>query len=140
MNHQGEDALSHVIRYDVDMPNRRVRFPFYSDKMIKYIEDKDINQEEIINALGENVYGDEDFSIFKCPKCGRIYLIDYEVDTIFTDAKNLLVMKHANNFLCVTCQYDFREEIIIGDKADDYFKVTWGEMNSSDWRWIVIQS
>ena len=33
--------------------------------------------------------GDEDFALCKCPHCGRIYLIEYEVDTIYLDPIDL---------------------------------------------------
>ena len=30
--------------------------------------------------------GDEDFAVFGCPYCHNVYLMEYEVDTVFIDA------------------------------------------------------
>jgi hypothetical protein len=43
-----------------------------------------INYDEVFRRGGHNV-GDEDFALFKCPNCGRIYLLEYEVDTVYLD-------------------------------------------------------
>ncbi|AOR61159.1 hypothetical protein [Pectobacterium parmentieri] len=104
--------------------------------MIEYFNDSCIDEDKIICALGRHSYGDEDFSIFKCPSCNKIYLIDYEVDTIFPDSSNLLIMSNGTNFRCVCCNYDFQGKIIIGDKADKCFKASIDEVKESGWKWI----
>lgn len=104
--------------------------------MVEYFKDSNIDEEKVRYYLGEHSYGDEDFSIFKCPSCNKIYLIDYEVDTIFSESSDLLVMRNGTNFRCVCCNYDFHGKIIIGDKADKCFKVSVDEVNESDWKWI----
>jgi hypothetical protein len=37
-----------------------------------------LDYEEIFARGGRNP-GDEDFALFKCPSCGQVYLLDYEV-------------------------------------------------------------
>lgn len=105
--------------------------------MNRYIDEKDINEVKIKHAIGNASYGDEDFAIFKCPQCNKIYLIDYEVDTIYLSAKNIQLMTSASNFSCIKCGYSFAGKIIIGNKADDIFKVTNTEIIKDDWAWII---
>lgn len=106
-------------------------------EMTRYIAENDIDYGKIINHLNEYVYGDEDFALFKCPQCYKIYLIDYEVETIFTSAKNLHLMANGSDFSCVKCGYSFIKKIIIGDKADAKFKVTQDEIKDDEWVWIL---
>jgi hypothetical protein len=34
-------------------------------------------------------HGDEDFAFFRCPHCRRVYLLEYEVDTVYLDPADL---------------------------------------------------
>jgi hypothetical protein len=49
-----------------------------------------IDYDEVFRRGGRNL-GDEDFALFKCPACGRIYLLEYEVDTAYLDPDDLSV-------------------------------------------------
>ena len=101
-----------------------------------------IDYDEVFRRGGRNL-GDEDFALFKCPSCGHIYLIDYEVDTVYLDAGDLSKRSDADpgSLRCVECGYEFRpDEPIIGPKADKKFWVTWGELSASPWSWITRPS
>jgi len=56
--------------------------------MSQFINETDIDFREVIRRGGANG-GDEDFAFVRCPTCGYIYLIDYEIDTAFVDAADL---------------------------------------------------
>jgi hypothetical protein len=92
---------------------------------------------------GADTYGDEDFALFKCPACGHVYLIDYEIEMIYPDPDDLsrrVAARITGAFDCVTCGNPFRGgEAIIGPKADPKFCVTWPELARSGWSWIARQ-
>lgn len=107
--------------------------------MTEFVPESAIDYGEVFRRGGQNL-GDEDFALFKCPSCGRIYLIDYEVDTIYLEADDLSKRSDAplGQLRCVECGYEFRrEEPIIGPKADPKFCVKWSELTASPWSWIV---
>lgn len=105
--------------------------------MSGYVNETDIDDGKIIRALGLASYGDEDFAVFKCPECHRIYLIDYEVESIFIDPDNIQAIRSGGGFTCESCGYRFDRRIIIGDKADDQFRVTIQALKTSEWCWIL---
>ncbi|EOC1428949.1 hypothetical protein NNQ28_01085 [Cronobacter dublinensis] len=105
--------------------------------MKKYIEENDIDELKVKAATGNYSYGDEDFALFKCPSCNKIYLIDYEVGTIYLSAKDLGVLTNESVFKCVNCGYSFDGKIIIGDKADEIFKVAENELVNDEWSWVM---
>ncbi|GKX60224.1 hypothetical protein [Leminorella grimontii] len=105
--------------------------------MKKYIEENDIDYEKVVNCLKGSTYGDEDFALFKCPHCNKIYLIDYEVETIFPSANDLHLMANGTDFSCVKCGYSFIGKIIVGDRAYKIFKVTQDEIKDDDWEWVL---
>ena len=98
-----------------------------------------LNYGEIIGRGGRNC-GDEDFALCKCPHCGRIYLIDYEVDTIYLDANDLRRRESLfsiTSFQCETCINPFPDGSWIGPEAPIEMQVTWKELASSPWNWIT---
>src|SRR5687768_18512016 len=72
--------------------------------MADLVPESAIDYDEIFRRGGRN-HGDEDFALFKCPSCGRIYLLEYEVDTAYLDPDDL--SRRANvvedSFDCVGC-------------------------------------
>jgi hypothetical protein len=52
--------------------------------MSDFVPEGAIDYGEVFRRGGHN-FGDEDFALFKCPSCGRIYLLEYEVDTVYLD-------------------------------------------------------
>lgn len=104
-----------------------------------YVPESALNYDEIFQRGGRNL-GDEDFDLFKCPNCGHIYLIEYEVDTVYLDATDLSQRAPVYNssFPCVSCGQEVPEdEPWIGPKASPRFQVTWDELEASDWIWAV---
>ncbi|MDD2047197.1 hypothetical protein [Pseudomonas putida] len=105
--------------------------------MAQYITTFEIDHIKILASPMYESYGDEDFDIFNCPICKKIYLIDYEVDSIFLDPENLSEIFNGDVFLCSFCGFDFTGEVIIGAAADEKYKVTLEHLMQSDWKWIL---
>jgi predicted RNA-binding Zn-ribbon protein involved in translation (DUF1610 family) len=98
-----------------------------------------IDYDEVFRRGGRNL-GDEDFALFKCPYCGRIYLLEYEVDTAYLDPDDLSVRANVFNdsFDCLDCGNRIPDdEPWIGPKARPEFGVIWPELKSSRWSWVT---
>ena len=94
-----------------------------------------IDYDEVFRRGGRNV-SDEDFALFKCPSCRRIYLLEYEVDTAYLDPDDLSRRAPVfdGSFDCVECGHRIPEdEPWIGPKAHPKFGVTWSELEASRW-------
>jgi hypothetical protein len=52
------------------------------------VPEEALDYAEILRRGGTNC-GDEDFALCKCPRCGRIYFIEYEGDTTYLDPDDL---------------------------------------------------
>jgi len=94
--------------------------------MHKLVPETAIDYDEVLRRGGENC-GDEDFALFKCPYCARVYLLEYEVDTVYLDANDL--SRRANvasePFPCVACNRLVpRDEPWAGPNASIRFGVT----------------
>lgn len=108
--------------------------------MFDSVPETAINYDEVFRRGGRNV-GDEDFALFKCPRCGQIYLMEYEVDTVYLDPHDLSRRAPVFNtsFNCVACGQEVpSDEPWIGPKAAPRFQVTWAELEASDWHWAVF--
>jgi DNA-directed RNA polymerase subunit RPC12/RpoP len=111
-------------------------------------EDTDIVPEgvldygEILRRGGAN-FGDEDFALFKCPDCGNVYLLEYEVDTVDTVYLNPLDLSQRvpvsdRSFKCVRCGREVPDDSPwIGRRQDRRFAVAWKDLAASDWKWIT---
>ena len=70
------------------------------------VPEEALDYDEILRRGGANC-GDEDFALCKCPHCGRIYLIEYEVDTIYLDPEDLGrrvgININVSSFVCEGC-------------------------------------
>src|SRR5882724_7879851 len=107
--------------------------------MTDFVPETAIDYDEVIRRGGRNL-GDEDFALFKCPACGRIYLLEYEVDTAYLDPEDLSRRADVveGSFDCVECRRRIPDdEPWIGPKADSKFAVTWPELEASRWAWIA---
>jgi hypothetical protein len=103
-----------------------------------------IDYYEILRRGGANC-GDEDFALCKCPRCARVYLIEYEVDTLYLDPVDLRLRTAINigvsEFRCQTCGQDFPSGTPwIGPKAPELMQVTWEDLAGSPWRWITART
>ncbi len=74
--------------------------------MSKYLREQDIDAAPIYARGGANC-GDENFWVFKCPHCSRVYLGDFEVDTVYLDPADLSRRLDATDpdfaFACEDC-------------------------------------
>jgi hypothetical protein len=105
--------------------------------MSHYVPEEALDQKEIERRGGSNL-GDEDFALFKCPHCHSIYLMDYEVDTVYLDPHDLNQRVSAfDGFTCAACNEPVPEGRWVGPHVEDRFRVTWGELLSSHWSWVV---
>ena len=103
------------------------------------VPEEAIDYDEVFRRGGRNL-GDEDFALFKCPNCGRIYLLEYEVDTVYLDPTDLSrrLPVDPESFDCVSCGLRVPDdEPWTGPGASPRFGVTWGELIQSDWRWVA---
>ena len=110
--------------------------------MTDLVPETAINYDEVFRRGGRNV-GDEDFALFKCPSCGRIYLLEYEADTTYLDPDDLSRRANGvtNSFDCIGCGRAIPDnEPWIGPKAHPKFGVTWAELEASRWSWIAQRS
>jgi hypothetical protein len=103
-----------------------------------------IDYDEIFRRGGRNC-GDEHFALMKCPHCGMIYLVEYEVDTLYPDPTDLnrrvAINIGATAQACVSCGGGFPTKgSWIGPRAPAEMQVTWEELRKSPWRWVTTQS
>src|SRR5262245_28816360 len=101
------------------------------------VPEEALDYDEILRRGGAN-FGDENFALRKCPHCGRVYLIEYEVDTLYLDAGNLerrvALPIDDSAFSCPRCGGTFPATAWIGPKASETMQVTWQDLAASPWR------
>ena len=108
------------------------------------VSETDIDYREILKRGGANG-GDEDYALFRCPTCGRVYLIDYEVDTVFLDAddlaKRISIPGSDDSFPCVSCGRPLDSQSIwkaLRTEDDTaHWRVTRDGLRFSPWAWVV---
>jgi hypothetical protein len=102
-----------------------------------------LDYDEILRRGGANC-GDEDFALCKCPHCGRIYLIEYEVDTIYLDpvdlGRRVGIDINVSAFVCEGCGSMWPPGAWIGPKAPAAMQVGWAELAASPYRWITTRT
>jgi glyoxylase I family protein len=105
-----------------------------------YVPEDAIDHAAIFARGGAN-HGDEDFALFKCPDCGQVYLLEYEVDTVYLDATDLSkrVPVSSSSFRCVACRRDVARGAWAGPRVEERFRVTWAELDASGWRWAAAK-
>ena len=99
-----------------------------------------LDYDEILRRGGANC-GDEDFALCKCPHCGHLYLIEYEVGTLYLDPSDLNRRFEINIgvavFNCEYCGAEFpNQSAWIGSEAPAEMQVTWQNLAASEWRWV----
>jgi hypothetical protein len=104
----------------------------------EFVPEEALDREKILRRGGANL-GDEDFELFKCPRCGRVYLLENEVDTVYLDPADLSRRADVVNasFTCVGCGQAFPGAAWVGPNAGDEYKVTWGLLQASGWSWVA---
>src|SRR5262245_53197063 len=82
----------------------------------------------------------EDFELFACPNCRRVYLYESEIGTIFVDGTDLC--RRASDFerfQCVECNHESGiSEPPFGPRTQNS-PVTWDELESSAWTWVATR-
>jgi len=105
-----------------------------------YVPESAIDHDAVIRRGGANL-GDEDFALFKCPSCSSVYLLEYEVETVYLDgadlSKRLDATGQSFQFSCTACGVNVPDGIWIGPKAEARFKVTWQDLKRSSWAWVA---
>jgi len=108
--------------------------------MSHFVPETAIDHDAVIRRGGRNL-GDEDFALFKCPGCRAVYLLEYEVDTVYLDGTDLSkrfdATDSAQEFVCLGCNTAVPNGAWAGPKADDTFRVTWQELKASSWAWVA---
>lgn len=104
--------------------------------------DKSVTEQEIdyheIWKRGGREHGDEDFALFRCPRCNHIYLVDYETDTLFLNPNDLHERIQINyGFRCLECGQELPSGPWWGPEAMEITKVPWELLESSQWRWVA---
>ncbi len=104
----------------------------------EFVPEQALDTQEVRRRGGANL-GDEDFALFKCPRCNRVYLLEHEVDTVYLDPADLSRRADVVNasFACVGCGQKFPDAAWAGPNAADEYKVTWGLLQASGWSWVA---
>ena len=97
-----------------------------------------IDTEEIFSRGGRN-FGDEDFSLFKCPNCWQVYLIDQSADVVYVNPKDVNARVPAERLTarCVGCDSPITEAPLTGDAAPEAVRVTWDQLRATKWAWVA---
>lgn len=110
--------------------------------MGELVPEEVIDYAEVFHRGGANC-GDEDFAFFRCPHCRRVYLLEYEVDTVYLDPNDLSrrVPGYDGGFTCVRCEQLIPDDAgaWIGKKASPEFGATWADLDGSGWEWAISQ-
>ena len=104
-----------------------------------FVSEGAIDYAEILRRGGQNL-GDEDFAFFKCPSCGRVYLLESEVGTVYLDPRDLarrFELLVESTFTCEACSGIVPREGWAGPRAKPEFMVTWAQFEASDWAWAA---
>ncbi len=108
------------------------------DEGPQFVPESAINYDEIFRRGGRNL-GDEDFTFQKCPRCGQVFLLEYEVGTFYLDHADL-TRRAEDSDTCPACQRPWPE--YPGNRPlfrnPEYF-VTWDELDQSGWAWAVAR-
>lgn len=111
--------------------------------MSYYVPETAIDYRAVFDRGGANL-GDEDFALFKCPACKQVYLLEYEVDTVYIDGSDLSkredVTDWNHTFRCVNCRREVPRAPWAGPRVEERFLVTWKELEESAWSWVATPS
>jgi hypothetical protein len=105
----------------------------------RLVPEEAIDYTEVYRRGGAN-HGDEDFAFFRCPHCRRVYLLEYEVDTVYLDPADLSrrVPVYNDGFICIGCGEQVPgNEAWVGEAARPEFGATWGDLTGSGWEWAL---
>ena len=105
-----------------------------------FAREEHLDYGEIYRRGGENL-GGEDFALFKCPFCDCVYLMDYEVPTVYFDGLDLSRRADPTpSFHCVGCGQRLPDDKAwVGENPAPKFRVSWELLAGSDWAWTVAR-
>lgn len=107
------------------------------------VPEEALDYAEIFRRGGANC-GDEDFALFQCPHCCCIYLVEYEVDTLYLDARDLrrriAVNLGVETIACEPCGQPLPLAPWVGPDAPASMQVSWPNLARSPWRWITART
>ena len=103
-----------------------------------FVIEEALDYDEIHRRGGENCSNDE-FALFKCPRCSKIYLLEREVDTVYLEPEDLTrrAPVGSQSFACVGCGEAVPRGWWAGPRVESRFRVTWGELRASGWAWAA---
>ena len=103
-----------------------------------FVPEGALDHEAIFEREGSN-RGNEQFAVFKCPRCDHIYLLEYEVHTVYLDPTNLAkrVPIGSGTFECTRCGHEVPRGDWAGPLVESRFQVTWDELLDSEWAWVA---
>ena len=106
--------------------------------MSDFVPESEIDYDEVYRRGGRNC-GDEDFAVFRCPFCDHVYMMEYEVDTVYLDGRDLTkrLAVFNSSFDCLSCSRYIPVGAWVGPRAEERFQVTWEQLARSDWAWCV---
>ena len=102
-----------------------------------FVPDYAIDYDEVFSR-GGRTFGNEDFTVFRCPDCGKVYLVDREVEIVFTNGRDLAarVPGFDPGFRCVACRSDMSRHALSRGMTEKT-RVTWDQLRDSDWAWAA---
>lgn len=107
------------------------------------VPEEALDYDEIFRRGGANK-GDEDFALCQCPHCGCIYLVEYEVDTLYIDARDLrrriAVNLGVDTIACDACGNQLPSVPWVGPDAPPSMQVSWSHLARSPWCWITVRT
>lgn len=101
-----------------------------------FVPDHAVDYDEVFSR-GGRTFGNEDFTVFRCPDCGKVYLVDREVDVVFTNGMDLAARAPGfdADFRCVACGSGMSPSP--GGVMTEKTRVTWDQLRDSDWAWAA---
>jgi hypothetical protein len=100
----------------------------------EFVPDYAIDVEEVYRRGGRN-FGDEDFTLFKCPNCRQVYLLDRAADVAYVNPKDVGARVPAARVRqkCLGCGSPRTE----GPAAAEAERVTWDQLRATRWAWVA---
>jgi hypothetical protein len=117
-----------------------------------YLRERDLNTRRIYERGGECCQ-DDNFLVFKCPRCSRVYLANMEFEIVYSDPGDLSrrLLGSNDSFLCEECDQQFSIQwlwdvgrAVEGERHESpdvaEWMVTRAMLLQSAWAWCLAQS
>lgn len=105
------------------------------------IDRLDLDQKKLRALCGDG-YDQEEFWGMRCPDCRKVYVVEYEYDSVLTDASDpKKSISSFDGFMCVACGYrlEKKKEALpwIGSRAAPAYRVSREDFAASEWAWAL---